>query len=101
MDSLAIYYNDIPVGRENAVTYSELKAKWGCSERQVRNILHKLSYWDNSDKFIIIRSSHGKGFYKTADIDEILRYKKEVTNRASHTFKALKKIRRVLKELEV
>lgn len=101
MDNLEIYYNDIPVGKENAVTYSELKAKWNCSERKVRYILHELSYWDNNDKYIIIRSSHGKGFYKTDNIAEIERYKKEVTNRASHTFKALKKVRRVLKELEV
>ena len=95
------YYNDIPIGRENAITYPELCLLWNCSPRKVRYILHQLSYWDNGDNMILIRSSHGKGFYKTDDINEINTYKKEVTNRARHTFAPLKKVRRVLREREV
>lgn len=95
------YYNDIPIGKENAVTYPILCAKWGVSPRTVRRILHELSYMDNGDGYIIIRSSHGKGFYKTDNIAEIERYKKECTNRARHTFAPLRKIRRVLNERTV
>jgi hypothetical protein len=91
-------WNDIPVGRENAITYSELCLKWECSERKVRSILHKLSYLDTGDDYILIRSSHGKGFYKTDDISEIERYRKECVNRARHTFAPLRKIRRVIKD---
>ena len=94
------YWNDIPVGRENAITYPELCEKWHCSARKVRYILHELSYFDNGDKYILIRSSHGKGFFKTDNVAEIEKYKKECTNRARHTFAPLRKIRRVLKELE-
>lgn len=94
---LETYYNDLPIGKENAVTYKELCLKWCCSERQVRNILHALSELDNNDDFVIIRSSHGKGFYRTNDSGEIESYIKECTNRASNIFKTLKKARRVLK----
>lgn len=95
---LAQYWNDIPVGKENAITYDELTQKWNCSARTVRRILHELSYLDNGDNYILIRSSHGKGFYKTDNLDEITRYQKECTNRAKHTFAPLRKIRRVVKE---
>lgn len=100
MDKLTYYWECIPVGKENAITYPQLCKLWGCSERQVRYILHELSYMDNNDNLILIRSSHGKGFYKTDNVIEIEKYKKECTNRARHTFAPLKKIRRVLRELE-
>lgn len=95
------YYNDIPIGKENAVTYPILCAKWGCSARTVRRILHELSYTDNGDGYIIIRSSRGNGFYKTDNLAEIEKYKRECTNRAKHTFAPLRKIRRVLNERTV
>lgn len=95
---LEMYYNDIPIGKQNAITYKELCLKWHCNERRVRIILHKLSYLDNNDDYVIIRSSHGKGFYRTNDSGEIESYIKECTNRASNIFKTLKKARRVLKQ---
>lgn len=98
---MELYWNDIPAGRENAITYPELCEKWKCTPRKVRYILHELSYWDNGDNMILIRSSHGKGFYKTDDVADIERYKRECTNRARRTFAPLRKIRRVMKELEM
>ena len=92
------YWQDIPIGRENAISYTELCAMWNCSERMVRQILHNLSREDNGDGYILIRSSHGKGFFKTDDIAEIERYRKECQNRALNTFAPLKKINRVVKE---
>lgn len=99
-DKLSYYWNCIPIGKENAITYPQLCRLWGCNERKVRYILHELSYIDNGDKLILIRSSHGKGFYKTDNVSEIEAYKKECTSRAKRTFAPLRKIRRVLKELE-
>lgn len=96
--NLEKFWDDIPVGRENAITYDELMQKWNCKERKVRTILHELSYFDNGDRFILIRSSRIKGFYKTDNLDEITRYQRECTNRARHTFAPLRKIRRVVKE---
>lgn len=96
MNELVKLWDDIPIGRENAITYSELCFKWGCNERKVRAILHELSGCDTGDKYILIRSSKGKGFYKTDDVAEIEKYKKECMNRARHTFIPLRKINRVL-----
>ena len=101
MNDLEQYWNDLPVGRENAISYTSLQIKWGCSHRKVRYILHQLSGLDTGDNLILIRSSHGKGFYKTDNVAEIESYKRECTNRARHTFIPLRKIRRVLKDLEV
>lgn len=98
MPDLIKCYNDIPIGKENAITYPKLCELWECSERQVRHILHELSYLDNGDNYVLIRSSHGKGFYKTDNMAEIERYKKEIYNRARRTFAPAKKIRRILKE---
>lgn len=36
------YYNDIPIGRENAVTRKALQAKWDMSERAVRKMIQEL-----------------------------------------------------------
>lgn len=95
------YWNSIPIGKENAITYPELCEKWNKTERGVRYILHELSYQDNGDRYVLIRSSHGKGFYKTDNIAEIERYRKECTSRAKKTFAPLRKIKRVMRESEV
>lgn len=94
------YWNDIPVGKENAIKYRELMALWGMSKRGVRAKLYDLSKEDNSDKFVLIRSSFGKGFYRTDDKEEIERFKREVMSRACNTFAPLKKINRILGEDE-
>lgn len=75
----------IPIGAENAATYSELSLWWGVSERHVRSILHELSCTMPPDGYVIIRSSRGKGFYRTKDIPQINRYRKEIINRANNT----------------
>ena len=93
---LEYYYNTIPVGLENAVTYPALCAQWCMNERQVRQKLHQLSMWDSGDNFVIIRSGHGKGFYKTDDINEIKRFKKEIMAKAKSNFAPLGKINRIL-----
>lgn len=93
---LSFYWECIPVGKEHPITYPELCALWSCSARKVRAILHELSYQDNGDNMILIRSSHGKGFYKTNNAEDIEKYKRECINRARHTFAPLRKINRVL-----
>ena len=53
---IALYWADIPVGRENAATYNELCARWDCDSRRARAKLHELSVYDNGDNYILIRS---------------------------------------------
>lgn len=93
---LALYWNDIPVGKENAITYEQLKILWGKDERAARAILHELSLYDNGDDYILIRSSSGKGFYKTDNAAEITAYKRECLNKGRSVFAPVKKINRVL-----
>ena len=91
----------IPIGKENAATYEYLCHIWNCDKRKARAILHQLSTYDNKDNLILIRSSKGRGFYRTDNIVDIENYIKECTNRAKSIFVTLKKARRVLKECEV
>lgn len=96
MDNAQVFWNDIPVGKENAITYDELRMMWNCSDRTTRAILHELSLFDNGDNYILIRSSKGKGFYKTDDESEITAYKRECLNKGRSVFAPVKKINRVL-----
>lgn len=95
-NTLYKYWCDIPVGKENAVTYDILCGVWGCNARQARKILHELSLYDNGDNYILIRSGGCKGFYRTDDEDEILAYKRECLNKGRSVFAPVKKINRVL-----
>ena len=89
------YWNDIPIGAKNAVSYEELSAKWHRTYRGVRKILELLSAVDTGDDYILIRSSHGRGFFRTKDRRLIHRYRKEIINRANNVLKPLDKIYKV------
>lgn len=92
------YWASIPIGRENAISYADLARLWGMNHRCVRDKLHRLSQQDNGDGFVLIRSSKLRGFYRTDNREEIAAYRREVYNRACHTFAPFKKINRVLGE---
>ena len=93
---LELYWSEIPIGKENAVSYEWLCENWNVNKRNVRNILHELSRYDNGDNMILIRSSHGAGFYKTDNPQEIAAYRGECLNRGKRTLAPLRKIDRVL-----
>lgn len=99
MDTLKfeLYWNEIPIGRENAIEYSDLMGMWGKNERAVRQILHNLSLYDNGDNYILVRSASGKGFYRTDNEKTIKAYKEECLNKGKSVFAPVKKINRVLK----
>lgn len=93
---LELYWSEIPIGKRHPATYSDLVTRWGKSERQVRNILHQLSTYDNGDNYILVRSASGKGFYRTDDTATIRAYRKECLHKGKSIFAPLKKIDRVL-----
>ena len=95
-NDISKYWDDIPTGKQNAVTYGELCSLWQCTERGARETLHKLSRYDNGDNYVLIRSSKCRGFYKTDNEDEIKAYKKECLNRGRNVFAPIKKINRIL-----
>ena len=96
MTNVHTYWNDIHVGKENAITYDDLHDLWNCDKRKARAILHELSLYDNGDNYILIRSGSCKGFYKTDDENEIRAYKRECLNKGRSIFAPVKKINRVL-----
>lgn len=101
MKSFEEMYNDIPIGRNKAITKEALMKKWGAkNERSVRLIISELRNMDNGDNYIIVSFSGGKGYYRTDDYREIEKYKTETINRARHTFTPLRKINRVLAPYE-
>lgn len=93
---LEMYWNDIPVEKENAADYPALCIKWDKNERDVRRILHDLSFYDNGDDYVLIRSGKVKGFYKTDNTEEIEAYRRECLNKGRSIFAPLKKCNRIL-----
>lgn len=93
---LESFWQDIPVGKNNAVTYPELIDRWGRGERAVRAILHELSYYDNGDNYILVRSGGGKGFYKTDDLSTIAAFREECLSKGRSMFAPIRKMNRVL-----
>lgn len=98
MDKAVLHerWEDIPIGKENAINYNGLCTLWSVDERQSRYYLAELSRHDNGDDYVLIRSSRGAGFYRTNDIAEIKSYRRECMSRGRKVFSALKKINRVL-----
>ena len=97
-NKLELYWNELPIGKENAVGYNELILLWDRCERDVRSILHALSAYDNGDDFILIRSAKkGGGFYKTINADDINDYRNECLAKGRSLFAPVKKINRVLR----
>ena len=102
-EQLAKYWRDIPTDDRNnksTVDYHTLTMTWNCSARHVREILAALSWYDNGDDYILIRTSQGSGFFKTKNPAVISAYRREVYNRAMNTLKPLKKIKRILNKNE-
>lgn len=98
---LEAYWNDIPVGKEKAITYTELCCKWKKSKREVRNMLHRLSEYDNGDNYVLIRSGSAKGFYRTDDEEIIRRYRLECLHKGRSIFAPVRKCNRVLRADDV
>lgn len=98
--SLEVYWQDIPTGKENAVTYADLCELWGVCPRKARQIMHDLSLYDDGSDFVLIRSASGKGFYKTNDAKTLKAYRKEILNKGKSIFAPVKKINRVLNSVD-
>ena len=93
---------DIPVGRENAISKKALAALWGCSIREVRATVAELRRTPSQDGFIICSSVQSTaGYWRTADPGEIREFVRHMESRARATFLAIQEARRVLKRSEV
>ena len=97
-ERLTQYWLDIPVGRDRAVRYSDLCDLWKVTRRRAIEILQELALYPLDDGFILIRSSHSAGFYKTDDPEEIKAFRLECLSRGRACLAPIAKINRVLRD---
>lgn len=102
MNENDLYYESIPIGRENAISREELARRWRMSEDAVRHKIAELRADDNGDKYIIFSSSDpsSRGYFKTAEMAEIRAFVAETINRANNTKKPLTKANRIIRRHE-
>ena len=92
--------DDIPVGRENAISRSELARKWGVSDRIARRYVADLRTVDDGTNYVIVSVSRFSGYYRTNDVQEIRWFIAEMTKRIRNIVKAIKVARTVADRLE-
>ena len=93
--------NDIPIGRENAISKAALCRLWGCSEREARNRVAQLRAEPARDGYVILSTSNGPtGYWRSDDPQEIAAFIRETEHRAKNTFLSLKAARQVLEDRE-
>lgn len=93
---------DIPIGRENAISRADLKRRWNCDDRTMRIHVADLRAEDNGDNYVIVSHSRSgvKGYYRTDKPEEISYFINEINKRITSTRKPLAKAERVLKEVK-
>ena len=91
---------DIPIGRENAISRKNLAAFWGVSDRVARKIVSELRTIDDGTDYVIVSASRFSGYYRTQNPTEIEWFIKEMTNRVRGTFRAIKVARKVLRRIK-
>ena len=78
---------DIPIGRENAITREELMRKTGLSDRTIRREIECYRRTLPEDGYIVMSTSHGTGYWRTNDKDEIDQFIGETICRTNNTRK--------------
>lgn len=87
----------IPIGRENAITRSDLAKLWKMDDRSVRETIARMRITQTDDPLAILSSSTNPPGYWRSDVRaELERYIKEGQARAKNTIAALGDAKRVL-----
>ena len=81
-DKFAI--TDIPIGREHSISRDALARKWQVTDRVARRYVLALRLLPSEDGYIIMSSSHDKGYWRTNESSEIRQYINETEARAKH-----------------
>ncbi len=93
---------DIPVGRENAISRKALAKLWKCNDRVARNVIASLRQFPGEDGFAILSTSSTvpEGYWRSNIAEEIQAFVNETESRARNTFLSLRDARRVLKIIQ-
>ena len=81
--------NDIPIGKEHAISRADLARKWSVSDRTARRIVERMRDEAPEEPYIIASTSHQTGYWRTNESTELDRYEREVIARAGTQFKRL------------
>jgi len=99
MNEIKTIRNDIPIGRENAVSREQLSFLWNCTGREVRAQIASLRNTVSSDGYAILSSTAGtEGYWRSDNPVEIKQYLHEMEARAKSTFRAMKEAKSVLRQ---
>lgn len=85
--------NLLPVGKENAISTTELVRLTGC--KSARDLQERIAYERNHGA--VICSGSGRGYWKPKDRQEIQEFVRTMDARALNTLRAAKSARAVLK----
>lgn len=88
---------DIPIGRENAITAEQLAAAWGCNPRAAREAVARLRALPSADGLVICSDTRSSGFWRSNDPSEIRDFIISMERRARSTFSALRSARVALR----
>ena len=93
---------DIPIGRENAISRTELAKKWGCTDRTARERIAKLRCMPCDDGMFVCSHSRGgiRGYYRSDKIDEIRHFVHEGRKRLRNTAAPIANARKLLRAKE-
>ncbi len=92
--------DDIPIGRDNAISRATLAQLWGCSDRNARDYIARFRAAHEEDSYAILSTSHQPaGYWRSNSIAEIQQFIKETHARGRNTFIVLRDARAVLKRM--
>jgi hypothetical protein len=95
-------FKDIPIGRENAISRTDLAKLWGCNDRTARERIADMRCKENDGFVIVSHSNSGPaGYYRTNDPIEIQHFVNEMEKRARSTFRPLWRARILLKRIQM
>lgn len=87
---------DIPFGRDNAITRSDLARLWNVSERDVRRVIARMRK-EHAPDAILSSTRRPAGFWRSREPEEIETFLREMESRARNTFGVLEGARMVLR----
>ena len=93
--------DDIPIGRENAISRKQLAIIWGVPDRQVRKYIADLRTIDDGTDYAIISHSRFNGYYRSNDPEEIGGFIAEMEARIKNIVKAIKTAKAIRERLKL
>ena len=93
--------DDIPIGRNHAISRTALARLWRCSDREARRLIAEFRAMPGNDGSAILSTSTSpSGYWRSNDPEEIAGFIKETEARARNTFLALRDARNVLRQID-